>query len=473
MGSVVNTAGSILLPGGTGKNSDWQGFYRKAQDPGGVFNEGGSFQATAPTIDYQPQTSDYSGTLAQAQQQALTERGAGAAASQAALAQRLQQGDGSSATEARQTALADMLQQQAEGKGPSLAQLQLQQATQANNSQAASAIASQRGINPALAARMIMQNQAAANQQAAAQSAQLRMQEQMGARTMLGSALSAQRGQDISQQQANTQRQGLAAQLLSQQRGQDISQQQMYGQLLGTAGNLQQGQNQIGLQQAAENARLKMQAQQINAGIATANAQAQQGMLGGLLGGMGAAAAQKSSGGGGGDSGSGGGDTAGAGDLGGDGSTAYAYRGGEVRGYAYGGETEIGDVGKSDIGEIGTSLNKDEGINVPEKKNGLGGLVSTVGSIASLFQHGGRVPGRASLPGDHLENDTVDAKLSPGEIVLPRSVTQTEDAPERAAKFVEAIRQHQPSGYARLLEQRRDLAQRLARVNEFLERKPR
>jgi hypothetical protein len=38
------------------------------------------------------------------------------------------------------------------------------------------------------------------------------------------------------------------------------------------------------------------------------------------------------------------------------------------------------------------------------------------------FAQGGLVPGRASVPGDSLSNDRVPALLSPGEIVLPRSV---------------------------------------------------
>src|SRR5271165_4506948 len=66
--------------------------------------------------------------------------------------------------------LLNQLQGQAAGTaGPSVAQTQLQAATQQNNQQAAGMLGSQRGINPALAARQIMSqnaqnNQAAANQ---------------------------------------------------------------------------------------------------------------------------------------------------------------------------------------------------------------------------------------------------------------------------------------------------------------------
>ena len=42
------------------------------------------------------------------------------------------------------------------------------------------------------------------------------------------------------------------------------------------------------------------------------------------------------------------------------------------------------------------------------------------------FRHGGPVPGHAQVPGDSPENDTVKAHLSPGEIVVPRTLAKTE-----------------------------------------------
>lgn len=71
----------------------------------------------------------------------------------------------------------------------------------------------------------------------------------------------------------------------------------------------------------------------------------------------------------------------------------------------------------------------------------LGGLTSggsaALGTLAAA--HGGPVPGRAK-GGDSAKNDTVPAMLSPGEVVLPRSVTKADDAPDKAKAFVEAIR---------------------------------
>lgn len=56
------------------------------------------------------------------------------------------------------------------------------------------------------------------------------------------------------------------------------------------------------------------------------------------------------------------------------------------------------------------------------------------------MKKGGHVPGSAKTSGDSLKNDTVKAMLSPGEIVIPRSVAQHPDAPNEAAKFVAAIK---------------------------------
>lgn len=56
--------------------------------------------------------------------------------------------------------------------------------------------------------------------------------------------------------------------------------------------------------------------------------------------------------------------------------------------------------------------------------------------ISSMFGDGGTVPGRPQVKGDSEKNDTVPALLSPGEVVLPRTVVQGADAPEKAAEFI-------------------------------------
>lgn len=102
-------------------------------------------------------------------------------------------------TTGQQQQLAQTLQQQIQGGGPNLAQTQLQSATQQANQQAAGLIGAQRGMSPALAARQILNQQAANTQGAANQSAQLQQQQQLAAQGQLAGVL-AQQGQLENQQ---------------------------------------------------------------------------------------------------------------------------------------------------------------------------------------------------------------------------------------------------------------------------------
>jgi hypothetical protein len=54
------------------------------------------------------------------------------------------------------------------------------------------------------------------------------------------------------------------------------------------------------------------------------------------------------------------------------------------------------------------------------------------------YKEGGVVPGHAKHPGDDPRNDTVHAKLSPGEFVVPNSVTQNH--PEDVATLLAALK---------------------------------
>jgi hypothetical protein len=64
------------------------------------------------------------------------------------------------------------------------------------------------------------------------------------------------------------------------------------------------------------------------------------------------------------------------------------------------------------------------------------------------MQAGGDVPGDDQAPPmqDSEANDTVHANLSPGEIVLPRSVAQAPDAPQQAQQFVSQTKGQPPMG---------------------------
>jgi hypothetical protein len=321
---------------------------------------------------YQAQLSDY-----QAQQAKLNESNY-ANAIQQAQGGFFGAGQMSNQTAAQQAALAQALQDQAAGKGPSLAQMQLKQATQQNAQSAAGQIASQRGLNPALAARMVGQNTASMNQQAAGQSSMARLQEQMAAREQLGGLLGTQRSQDIAQMQANT-------------------------GMFGSAGGLQNAQNQnrisnmgmmqnINSQTAMQNAQMQNQASQYNADAQNQakywNAKGQMDNYGKILQGAGQAV----------------------------GALFGAYNGGVVPSY----------------------------------------------------KDGGLIPGTPAVPYDSPKNDTVLAKLSPGEIVIPQSIA---DDPEKSKAFIDAVQSGQEENkapdYGQVLNAIRELQNKVQQLQGY------
>lgn len=324
------------------------------------------------------------------------------------------------------------LTQQAAGNGPSLAQSQLQNATEQAAQQAAGAIASARGLNPAQQARLILDQQAAINQQSAGQAADLRLQEQMAARQMQGQALANMRGQDQN--------------------------------MVATAGGLQNQQNSTAVQNRAE-------ANRINAGVAAGNQETTNMFVGAGLDAAGKALGVSAGGG------------------------AKAYTGGVVgpRGVtppsfadairmAGGGEVPFRSPVK--FAEDPREVTDEEFAMMTEGFKELppsrhGPEVQRKGHRppprARRFADGGAVPGPgAPVPGDHPANDTVPAMLSPGEIVLPRSVAMDEDAPDEAADFVAAIKRGQepekgqPMTFGELLAKQRELDAEAARLDALL-----
>lgn len=180
-----------------------------------------------------------------------------------------------------QQGLAQALQAQMAGQGPNPAQLQYQQNVQSNLANAQGLIASQRGLNPALAARMGANRAAAASQQSALQSAIMQQQQQLNATGELG---------------------GLYGQM---QQG-NLGQQQLYNQA------------QLG-------------AEGINAGVSSQNARTNAGLFGGLMSAAGGAATMGMMGGAG---GGGGGAGMMGNQAGGGGGLTYASEGGKINGVA-------------------------------------------------------------------------------------------------------------------------------------------
>ncbi len=264
-----------------------------------------------------------------------------------------------------QQGLAQALQQQMAGVGPNPAQTQYQQNVNQNTAQAQGLIASQRGLNPALAAKMGANAGALANQQAASQSSLLQQQQQLGATQNLGNLY----GQ---MQQGNIAHQGLYT-----------------------------GSNQG--------------AMQTNAGVASGNQQQASKIVGGIFSGAGSAA------------------------------TAMAAHGGMIEDYADGGQINSGEnvdyssitnpqTSKGPVSAAGKFLSGQQ----VDYANMSNPQMTAQGGVIN-FKPGGPVPGKASVNGNSLKNDTVPAMVSPGEIVLPRSVTQAKDAPQKAAAFVSAV----------------------------------
>lgn len=114
-------------------------------------------------------------------------------------------------TRSMQMSLIQQLQDQANGVGPSLAQMQLQKGSEQNMANAMALGQSQRGAGQAGMLKGIQGQQAGIAQGMAGDAAMLRLQEQMGARNQLGQSLGQVRGADESMINSNAQRQADAA----------------------------------------------------------------------------------------------------------------------------------------------------------------------------------------------------------------------------------------------------------------------
>jgi hypothetical protein len=99
-----------------------------------------------------------------------------------------------------------------------------------------------------------------------------------------------------------------------------------------------------------------------------------------------------------------------------------------------GASTPVGNA--PGIGGITTPANQNQYKPIGYNKGGYtcyadGGVVHDHAICAKL---GALIPGKAKVDGDSEENDTVPAMLSPGELVIPRSVPKDGESMERFAK---------------------------------------
>lgn len=318
----------------------------------------------------------------------------------------LQETGGAQALTAQQQAqLATALQAQAAGQVSGAGQMQLRRALEATQAATASQVAGLRGINPAAAQRLLTQAQAAQAQTAAGQSALVALEEQEKAQAQLGALYGQMRGQDIAAQEASAQQ---MAALLTAGRAQDVASGQLQTQRDQLAANILQG------VRAGD-------VDAVNAAIASAQAQRQADI---------AARAQEL----------GLYDAAGRLDV-----AAAQLKAQQAIAQAQL-DFEAGRITQAQL-QAEENFWRDFWT-----KAGLGaiGTATAVGAKAALgAAKGGRIPGRPLVKGDHPTNDIVPALLSPGEIVIPRSIAQAADAPEKAAAFVRALQKAESAPLSR------------------------
>ncbi len=118
---------------------------------------------------------------------------------------------------------------------------------------------------------------------------------------------------------------------------------------------------------------------------------------------------------------------------------------------------------------------------------GLGATIEGAGPAAALVAYdggeipkksfsralldGGKVPGKAKVEGNSLKNDTEKTLLSPGEVVLPRSVTQSPDAAKKAEEFMKHIQDEDQKkngkGYAGVISAKKSLKDRVEHLEKM------
>lgn len=293
----------------------------------------------------------------------------------------------------QQQQLANQLGQMAQGAGPNPALDQLNQTTGQNVANQAALMAGQRGAgsNTGLIARQAAQQGAATQQQAVGQAATQRSQQQLNA---IG-ALQNQQGMlgNTAGQQVNNQANAVSNlnQFAQNNQNQLFNQLQNQNQL---AVGQQQGVNNIQNQQGMQNSG---RVAQIAGGIAS-------GVAPGIASAL---------------------------------SPSF-----QTSGIPQGATRTSQDVGPSrpdgSFAEGGQVPNLKENYSSYKGSSHIGRLLMAEGGMA--MQSGGHVPGTAKVDGakDSYANDIVDAKLSPGEFVIPRHVTQSKDP--RAIKAMALIK---------------------------------
>jgi len=316
----------------------------------------------------------------------------------------------------QQSQLAQALLAQSQGKGPNPALEQLKQTTQQNGQNAAGLVASQRGLNPGMAARIGSENLINANQQAGGQAATLSAEQQLAAENNLAGVYQNQATENSNQQgienQANLGAAGINAQV-DQQNANAVN--KTNGSLLNSAGSAAQS-------------------------------------VGSFIGGL-------------------------------------FNKGGEIPEHFKAMAKVYHPEKFADGGVASYSVNvptlqgptpdqapaKSASPLAPTAEGAPDATGSSVAEVATM-KKGGKVPGKAKVKGDSPKNDVVPTMLSPGEDVIPRSITQAPNAPEKAAEFIKHLQakdgkkseESDDSGYGKVAKAKGSLSDRVARLEKLL-----
>jgi hypothetical protein len=309
------------------------------------------------------------------------------------------------------------LAQGAMGKGPSLAQAQLQQAQDRSLAQQVAAAKANRAVNPALAARQSAQLGAQMQQANAQNAAQATLQEQRQQQAAYQTYLNSLQNSRTGMLGAGT---GAASALAAAQANQNAQNSAFTGNLLKTGAALapvlmaaSDRKLKTGIKKEGSKAKVKNYA---DGGIVEVNQ--------------------------------------------GPGAQSYDYYARMFQKPEE--EKEATDMsGLKDLfkgktstagGALGVDTDFGYGMTDPiEQQNALGNLVNPADNFGAMpkasptsmlgtnlvFNKGAIVPGKAKVPGDDIENDTVHAKLSPGEMVIPR--TEVAKGPDGVKAFAEAL----------------------------------
>ncbi len=317
-----------------------------------------------------------------------------------------------------QSQVYNQLQGVASGQGPNPAQAMLNQATGTNVSNQAALMASQRGAgaNAGLIARQAAQQGASTQQQAAGQAATLQAQQSLGAIGQAGALAN----QQVAQQQSAI---GNYNQFAQGNQGQLLGAQSAYNTALtGGQGSVNSANQNVADRNSAQlggalqgaGAALGAVAPMFSSGASTPSTSANFTMPT-----MGAGTTNTAPGG----SPSLGVNTkfADGGMVSGPSSMAGRHLSGKM--YAKGGETK----------SVPALVSPGERYLPPSE------VKKVASGEKSAMKAGEKIPGKPKVNRDSYANDTVPKTLKSGGIVLPLHVTQSKDAPEKAAAFVRAI----------------------------------